>query len=84
MLRPNQVDDRTSQIRAHAAKLHAAALHHHAEQLRKHLMQELRAWNEELQMHQSQQDQKRAELIAAKFDALGLRRNFEVSAWKRE
>ena len=59
---------RRRKSRAAAAKLKAAALRIHAEQLRKRRVQELRVRNEELQMHQSQQDQKRAELIAAKFD----------------
>jgi hypothetical protein len=40
----------------------------HADKLRKRRMEELRVRNEELQLHQSEEDQKRSELIAAKFE----------------
>ena len=44
------------------------ALRIHAETLRKKRLEELKVRNEELQVHKNEQDQKRAELIAAKFD----------------
>lgn len=59
-------------------KTKKASIHAHAEKLRQKRMQELRVRNEELQLQQSEEDRKRAEMIAAKFET-----NTDDKRWQR-
>ncbi len=64
--KPRQPKKRTSSRQKPPKK--PSHLRIHADMLRKRRIEELRVRNEELQVKQSKEDQKRAELIAAKFE----------------
>jgi hypothetical protein len=65
--RSSQKKSRTSS-RVGKNKKKPSAIRIHAEMLRKRRIEELKVRNEEMQVQRSKEDQKRAELIAAKFD----------------